>query len=394
MRVAIVSNHGRAPADAEFALTIFIDRLPSDIEPVFFLFEDGEFAAHVRAKYGSATIVESNGNGLFDWLGLTLRLAWALTAGQVDAVLTNSTKSHVAGSIAAKLAGIPCINFVHDLPSGRARFVLREASRIFADERLASAPAVARNLDLPNTTVVYTPLDLERYRKLPPAGSARRRLGIPDDGLPLVGLVGRIARWKGQDRFVRIAAKANRHADARYAIVGSPIFDRDEDYFGEVQALAESLGLEDRFHFIPWQSDASDVYAALDLLCNCSEREPFVRTICESMASGIAVICFNDSGLSDVFGLSDGVTAIPVGDDAAFAEALAAMCADALRTRSLGNAAARAARRLDADALTEAFANVLYRVGGTTSQPAWQATLQPLTPEIRYASYEREPSAV
>jgi glycosyltransferase involved in cell wall biosynthesis len=390
MRVAIVTHHGRAPAGAEFALTIFLDRLPKDIEPVFFLFEDGEFAEQARRKYGNATIVKMSarvatstreslkGSALFDSLGLSLRLAQSLKGAHIDAVLTNSMKSHVVGSLAAKLAGIPCVNFVHDLPAGRALFVLREASRMFATERLACAPSVARNLDLPDTTVVYTPLDLDRYRNLPPASAAKRRLGIPDDGLPIVGLVGRVARWKGQDRFVRIAAEANRHADAHYVIVGSPIFGCDEGYFGEVHALVESLGMKERFHFVPWQSDPSDVYAALDLLCNCSEREPFARTVCESMASGIPVICFDDSGLCDVFGLSEGVTPIPAGDDSAFAGALAAVCADAVKAQSLGNAAARAAQRLDAATLTETFASVLYRAAGRALQPA--------SPEIRYAA--------
>jgi len=249
---------------------------------------------------------------------------------------------------------------------------------MFATERLACAPTVASNLDLPNTTVVYTPLDLERYRTLPSAVAAKRQLGIPDDGLPLVGLVGRVARWKGQDRFVRIVAEANRHADARYAIVGGPIFGCDEAYFGEVQALVENLGLKDRFHFIPWQSDPVGVYAALDVLCNCSEREPFARTACESMACGVSVMCFDDNGLCDVFGPTEGVTPIPTGDDSAFARALAAVCADALKMKSLGNAGARAARRLDATALTETFASVLYRAAGKAPQPP--------PPEIHYAA--------
>jgi glycosyltransferase involved in cell wall biosynthesis len=237
---------------------------------------------------------------------------------------------------------------------------------------------VARNLALPHTTVVYTPLDLKRYRDLPPAGLAKRSLGIPDDGLPVVGLVGRVARWKGQDRFVRIAAEANRRADARYAIVGSPIFGCDEGYFGEVRALVERVGLKDRFHFIPWQSDPTDVYAALALLCNCSEREPFARTVCEAMASGVSVVCFDDSGICDAFGRAEGVTPIPAGDDSAFAMALASLCADTLGTRGLGKAAARASQMLDADALTETFANVLYRVAGQTSRPP--------SPTVRYAS--------
>jgi glycosyltransferase involved in cell wall biosynthesis len=374
MRVAIVTHHGRAPAGAEFALTTFIDHLHPDIQPVFFLFEDGEFAEHIRRTYGSATIVAMSdrvasstrdslkGDALAASLDLSFRLALALKSDRFDVVLTNSMKSHVIGSIAAKLAGIPCVNFVHDLPTGRARFVLREASRLFATERLACAPAVARNLDLPNTTVVYTPLDLKRYRNLPSPSSARHRLGIPDDGLPVVGLVGRIARWKGQDRFVRIAAEAHRRADARYAIVGSPIFGCDDGYFGEVQALVERLGLTDRFHFIPWQGDPSDVYAAVDVVCNCSEREPFARTVCESMASATSVICFDDSGLCDVFGAADGVTPIPAGNNSAFAEALGAVCADAGKIKYLGYAAARAARRLDAATLAVTFADVLYRV--------------------------------
>ncbi len=365
---------------------IFVDHLPSHITPVFFLFEDGEFAEQIRRKHGHAQILEMsarvatssrerlNGSAVIDSLLLALRLSRKLKRAGVDVVLTNSMKSHIVGSLAAKIAGLPCVNFVHDLPTGKALFLLREASRFFANERLTCAPSVARNLRLPHTTAINTPIDLERYRSLPPAGVARRQLGIPDDGLPLVGLVGRIARWKGQDRFIRIAAEARTLVDCRYAIVGSPIFGCEEGYVDEVHALVESLGLQDRFHFIPWQSDLTNVYAALQVLCNCSEREPLGRTICEAMASSVPVVCFEDSGMCDVFTPAEGITPISVGDDSAFARAVASLCGDGEKAAVQAAAASRAVSRLDAEKLSEAFAAILTRVSGKTEQLVLPAT--------------------
>jgi glycosyltransferase involved in cell wall biosynthesis len=374
MRLAIINHHGGEPAGAEHALMLFIAHLPSDITPVFFILEEGEFTDSVRRQYSDVTVVPISPrvaaatrtrlrpNAIFDAIALAARLADKLRHAHVDAVLTNSMKAHIVGSLAARAARLPCVNFVHDLPDGLARWLIRQASKRFARERLTCSSAVAKNLNLPRTTVVYTPLDTARYRALLPTMEARGALGLPTDELPVMGIIGRVAPWKGQDRFIRIAAQVRRKIDARFVIVGSAAFGGDPAYVRELDRLVELNGLHDRVHFVPRQDDPVIAYSAIDISCNCSTREPFARTTIEAMACGKPVVCFSDHGICEVFGPENGVMGIPVGDEAGFAARLIALCSDPETRAARGAAARHAAERFDIGRLSEVFAETIYRV--------------------------------
>jgi glycosyltransferase involved in cell wall biosynthesis len=385
IRLGIVSHHGGKPAGAEHALMLLLDQTRADVEPLFFLFEDGEFSRLVRERYGNATVVSMSArvasstraglrwNALPDALELSRRLATELRRADVDVVLTNTMKAHVVGSIAARMSGTPCVNYMHDVLAGASRNVMRKTSLAFADARLACSIAVAENLNLPRTTIVHPPIDLGVYGNLPPRREARRALGLPDDDLPVVGLVGRILRWKGQDRFIRIAARVLRSVDAHFAIIGGSIFGGDADYPDELRAQIAELRLEHRIHFVPWQEDLTQVYAAIDVGCNCSVREPFGRTTIEALAAGDPAVCFDDAGVCEIFENDAGARAVPAGNEAAFAEAVIALLSDPA-TMARAQASARdVAARLDVSHVAQRFLSALEAVDATTRRLAGEA---------------------
>lgn len=377
IRLGVVSHHGRKPAGAEQALLLFLRRLPSGIQPVLFFFEEGQFTDMMRERYGSdavfvvpmsdrmrhATRSALRGNAVWDTLVLSKRLADAFRSEHVDVVLTNSMKAHVVGSLAAKAAGRPCINYMHDMLSGSARLIIREISRYCGVERLACSHVVDKTLGLARTTVMHPPIDLAKYRDLPSKEQARAALGLPNDTLPVVALIGRIMRWKGQDRFIRIAARVLRETDAHFAIVGGAIFGGDADYPQELHDLVDRQGLAGRVHFVPWQEDMRTVYAAIDIACNCSVREPFGLTTVEALACEVPVICFDDAGVCEVFEQGRGGVKVPAGDESAFAAALLAYLRDPAGMTAARAHAREAAERLDVDRLCGLFIDVVSRVG-------------------------------
>ena len=379
MRLAIVTHQGSLAAGAEHALVQFLERLPATIEPIFFFFEDGDFAQAMRRRFGSATIVAMSARvagakrsalplaAVADGMQLVQRLRAALRRAAPDLVLTNSMKAHVIGSLAAKSIGVPCVNYVHDIVSGPARTLLAAISRICAAERLTCSKAVAAMLDLPRTTTVYAPIDVAQFAVLPSRRAARIALGLPDDGLPVVALVGRIARWKGQDRFVRIARAVLHTTDAHFAIVGSPLFGCDAEFLPELQAEIAAAGLEHRVHFIPWQSDMCAVYAAIDLSCNCSVNEPFGRTSLEALAAGIPIVCFNDAGICEILQQQRCGVAVRAGDEIAFAGAVAAYLEDPQLMAQAKADARIVAQPLDIANVYGNFVDVIQRVGNDRS---------------------------
>lgn len=373
MKVAVVNHHGGIAGGSERSLMDYLESLPADIEPIFFFFEDGEFARRMRERYPRSLIVPMSPRmakstrssvgiaALLDAGGLTLRLARALRAAGVDVVLTNSVKAHFLGAIAAKLAGVPCLTYVHDLLEGKSLRALRLVSRYFVHGRLACSQSVARTLALPNIEVMYAPVRIPDRESLPLAQEARKRLGLPDDDLPVIGLVGRIAPWKGQARFIRIAGRALERVDAHFVIVGSAVFGCDPAYPVYLRQQVAELGLGRRIHFVEWQESMSDVYAAIDVGCNCSDEEPFGRTTLEAQLHQIPVVCFADAGVCELFEDGAGGRKIPVGDEAAYARAIVEFVQDPGRRQASGVAARHAAEKLSIETQAPKFAAALYR---------------------------------
>lgn len=153
--------------------------------------------------------------------------------------------------------------------------------------------------------------------------------------------MGRINRWKGHDRFLRIAKKLLERRPARFAIVGEAR-NRDADFLPELRELSKSLGIDEYVRFISWREDPREAYAATDVLCNCSEREPFGRTMIEAAACGVPSVAFDDGGAPDI--IVDGETGflIPAGDEDGFTAAVEKLLDPTLRERMAIAAKARA----------------------------------------------------
>jgi glycosyltransferase involved in cell wall biosynthesis len=355
IRVAFIDQQGRSAGGAEESLALLLRFLPAEIEPIAVLFEDGPFADRLRALgievaiYSVPERIKRSTREhprLESALGVpqaAAGLARVLRDRKVDVVYTNTIKAHIVGGVAARLAKLPCISHLRDILDGQSLQLVRFALRALSWRRIAISRAVDDCFRLGKTEVIPNPVDLAAYDALPSRAEARATLGIAWDG-PLFGMVGRINRWKGHDRFLRIARLVVDRVPAKLVIAGSAMF-RDADFETELHAMVRELGLENDVTFLPWQEDPRPVYAALDLLCNCSTREPFGRTTVEAAAAGRPTVCFDDGGAAEA--IDDGSTgrAVAAGDETAFAGAVIAYLEnDAVRCEAAKRARAFAQR--------------------------------------------------
>jgi glycosyltransferase involved in cell wall biosynthesis len=372
IRVAFANQTGAKPGGAEESLSLFLKNRPSDIEAVMLLFEDGEFAQRLRDDGLTTKIItvpehlrkltreQPAAVGALALPVAIAKVARYLATERVDLVHTNTMKAHLIAAPAARLTGIPSVMHVRDMVEGAGRIALRTVARTCTSEQIAISQALARWYGLSRTTVIANPVDLVRYDRLPTRVEARRTLGIPIDDAPLIGIVGRINRWKGHDRFLRAAAAVNARFPIRCAIVGEARF-RDADFVPELHRLASALGIADRTTFVPWLDDPGAAFAALDVHCNCSEREPFGRSIVEASAAGVPTVAFDDGGAIDIIRDGEDGCIVPAGDTAAFGEALLALVSDPARREQSGRNARRGSTRFAAPEHARLVADVLRR---------------------------------
>ncbi len=371
INVTFVSQSGDALGGAEQSLALLIQALPPDIRASAILFGAGEFERRLRDLGVSVTVVELPGTlmsttrerpatpGLLSVPRSIFTLSRTIAKLDADLVYTNTVKAHVIGSAAARMAGRPAVAHLRDLLEGAARFAVRAVLRGCTVRRIAISRAVRDAFALPATEVIPNPLDLSAYASLPTQAQARRSLSLPESGR-LVSIIGRINRWKGHDRFVRIAGLVRSDENVHFAIVGDAIF-RDADFVGELREEVKARHLDGRVSFVPWIDDPRLAYAASDVVCNCSHNEPFGRTLIEAAACGVPSICFAGGGTADA--VIAGQTGIIIDEgpnaEASFAGALDRMLRDEQLRSRMGAAARTYAKQFDANAHAKRVADVV-----------------------------------
>jgi glycosyltransferase involved in cell wall biosynthesis len=270
---------------------------------------------------------------------VVLRLASRLRALRPDLVHTNSLKAALYGGAAGRLAGVPVIWHLRDRVSddylpARAVTLVRLASRILPTAVVANSRTTLDTLPpMQPSQVVYDPLprDLEPHPR-----------GARADDLT-VGIVGRLAPWKGQHVFLEAFANAFRGSAARARVIGGALFGED-DYESSLRRQAGELGIADQVEFRGFQEDVWSELADLDVLAHCSVTpEPFGQVVLEGMAAGLPVVASGAGGPTEL--ISDGVDGllVPPADAEALAAALVRLRDDdALRERLARAARSRA----------------------------------------------------
>ena len=126
---------------------------------------------------------------------------------------------------------------------------------------------------------------------------------LPEDR-PIISLIGRITRWKGQHLLVE-AMSMIKNKDAYALIVGS---DQGRvKYTEELKELTEKLGVSDRIRFIGESFDIPALLMVSDIVLSTAVKpEAFGRAAIEGQAMGKIVLASNIGGSLE--NLIDGVS--------------------------------------------------------------------------------------
>lgn len=164
-------------------------------------------------------------------------------------------------------------------------------------------------------------------------------LGLPEGNLAFVA-VGTLGR--GVDKRTDVLVRAIAAVRARGAAVGL-IVCGDGERRGELEALADSLGVGAFVKFLGTRDDVPRVLAGCDVFCHAAAFEPFGIACIEAMASGLPVVVPESGGIREA--VEPGVTGLvyPPLDVARLADAMRALHDDPALRRTMGQAARRAA---------------------------------------------------
>jgi glycosyltransferase involved in cell wall biosynthesis len=261
---------------------------------------------------------------LHKWLAAICRIAAEARKTKARLILSWQTKAHLYGSPAAVLAGIPSVYFQRGLPD--KSLMDRLCRALPAKGALCCSEYVAR---LQQEKVSYrtigipSPADIDRFSatRSVSAESLKTKFGFPADQ-PLVGIVGRLQRWKGFHVFVSAMAEVLRRIpDCQAVIVGGP-HDQEPDYAPWLAAEIQRRGLVDSVRMVGKQRNIPEWMQAMDVIVHASDREPFGIVVVEAMALGKPVIATKPGGPEEVVEDKKSGLLIPFNDAHALAEAI------------------------------------------------------------------------
>jgi glycosyltransferase involved in cell wall biosynthesis len=283
-----------------------------------------------------------------------LRLRSAIAEISPDLIHSNGLKADIL-SYWAKPSRIPLIWHIHDYTSARpviARLLQGHAKG--CSIAIANSETVASDLRsiCPKLRVntIYNAVDLDRFAPDGPRLDLDALAGKPPaaKGTIKVGLVATMARWKGQEVFLRAMSMIPESCAIRGYVVGGPLYETDGSQFSidELRATAAAYGVTDRVGFTGFIRESSAAMRSLHVVVHASTQpEPFGLVVTEAMALGKAVISSRGGGVAEIVteGL-DGLSHEP-GDAAGLAKRITRVAAcPELRSR-LGRAAIETTRR-------------------------------------------------
>jgi glycosyltransferase involved in cell wall biosynthesis len=363
LRVVFV-NHCARPSGAEIAMLRLLPALVG-VDAHVVLAEDGPLVGLLRREGISTEVLAMPARARDlrrDRVGplhlpvrsamasaaYTIRLARRLRRLRPDLVETNSLKACYYGTVAGRLAGVPVVWHARDriavdyLPAPAVRLT-RFVARWLPAAVVANSSATMATLP-PARRRRRHRVDAVVPDAYQPVQSAEEREPAAGDPL-VVGMVGRIAAWKGQHLAVAAFARAFPDSEDRLLLAGEAMFGED-DYRDRLRQDIERLGMAARIELCGHIDDVEAFLAGIDVLVHASTiPEPFGQVVVEGMAAGVPVVAADAGGPAEIITSGDDGLLVAPGDAVALGDALRRLAADTDLRRDLGRSARRTAAR-------------------------------------------------
>ncbi len=235
----------------------------------------------------------------------SLKLAKIIKENGINIVHARSRAPAWSAYWAAKRAGVKFMTTFHGTyglgPKGIKKFynkVMTFGELIIAiSKHIKSHMLNNYTVDESKIRLIPRCVDIEKFS---PAAVTQERIirAVADNNLPedrpIISLIGRITRWKGQHILVEAMSKI-KHKEAYALIIGS---DQGRVKYTEgLKETAEKLGVADRIQFIGESFDIPALLMVSDIVLSTAvEPEAFGRAAIEGQAMGKIVLASDIGG--------------------------------------------------------------------------------------------------
>ncbi|OIR07038.1 alpha-D-kanosaminyltransferase [mine drainage metagenome] len=236
---------------------------------------------------------------------------------QTDLVYSNTT-AVLIGAFAAKATHKKHIWHIHEIierPLFLHRFIAWMISK-YCCKVIAVSNAVKEHWQQKDTNekiiVLYNGFDYSVFYQ--DQSTLRQELKIEDDCI-VIGTVGRISEWKGQDYFLRIAGEIKRKIYNVKFIIAGDVFPGNEYLIDSFNKIIEEEKIEDKVFLLGFRNDVNNVLHGMDIFVLPSVLpDPLPTVVLEAMAAGKPVVATFQGGSLEMVEENQTGIFIPVND--------------------------------------------------------------------------------
>jgi len=309
-----------------------------------------------------------------------------------DVVHTHTLLPGIAGRIAARLAGVPCVvHTFHSWPPHLYKSIVFKwafyATEIvaahFAHAILFQNPDDLRSwkkipgIPVKKATLVGNGIDFSSITKRVGSGARekiREEFGLTEETLVITNIA-RFEPQKGHFFLLQALKHLVTQLDRKVALllVGIGI---DQE---KIEAEVKRLGLEDMVIFTGYRQDVPDILSASDVSVMASHYEGIPRALMESMALGLPVVATDVPGTHALIQSGETGLLVQYGDVPGFSGALSKILTDTTLAKSVGEKGRNLVQTkfneyTVADRVEEVYKHILNK-NKYTPLPKWELDL-------------------
>tara|TARA_B100002051_G_C16739817_1_gene643543 strand:- start:1915 stop:3084 length:1170 start_codon:yes stop_codon:yes gene_type:complete len=252
---------------------------------------------------------------LFSMIHNSSKIKSILKKGPNSIILSKGLLSHFVASIACFNSENYLVWYLQDLISSRYgglyHFIFNYIANKSPNLIICDGRLIKENLNpiaKIKTKVILNGIDIKKYKREGNKGqSVRDEFSIPDDGY-VIGNIGRMTPWKGQEKLLDAFVPYSKiNGNAYLLLIGSPVFDNDK-YYKKIKLKILKNHLEDRIILPGYRSDLSSVYSAIDLFIFPSlEKDTSPLSLLGAMVFGLPVALSSIPSLREISDLISGL---------------------------------------------------------------------------------------
>ena len=148
--------------------------------------------------------------------------------------------------------------------------------------------------------VIYNGVDNNKFTVNNDTMYLKDELNIPNEAL-VVGMIGRINAWKGQNDFLDSMQNILIKNKNIYAILVGGVFEGEEWRINKLKEKINSMKEKDRIIFSDYRKDTPNIHALYDIfILPSTNPDPLPTVVLEAMASSTPVIGYRHGGICEM----------------------------------------------------------------------------------------------